>query len=198
MAFFITEKEIMERLTARLKPSRLQHSICVAECAERLAKRHGCDPEIAKMTGLLHDICKNDNSDIQLQIIKNGGIMLTALEKSSPPLYHAMAGAAYLQTELGIRDQDVLNAVRYHTTGRAGMSLLEKVIFIADLASADRDYPDVEVVRRLAEQSLEEALLYALEFLVCDLVKKKKYLHPDTVEAYNELRAFKNAEMTEE
>ncbi len=114
--------------------------------------------------------------------------MLTDVERSSPPLYHAMAGSAYLKTELGITDPDVLNAVRYHTTGRGGMSLLEKVIFVADFISADRDYPDVEVVRTLARQSLEKAMLYALEYTVCDLVNRKKYLHPDTVDAYNEMR----------
>ncbi|MBQ4153051.1 MAG: bis(5'-nucleosyl)-tetraphosphatase (symmetrical) YqeK [Oscillospiraceae bacterium] len=184
----MTETEIIEILKSRLNPNRLHHSICVAEAAERLAGQYGCREETAKMTGLLHDICKNDNLDIQLQIIKNGGIMLTDVERSSPPLYHAMAGSAYLKTELGITDPDVLNAVRYHTTGRGGMSLLEKVIFVADFISADRDYPDVEVVRTLARQSLEKAMLYALEYTVCDLVNRKKYLHPDTVDAYNEMR----------
>ncbi len=186
--FPFTEKEAVGILKKRLKPDRLQHSINVAQQAAYLAKQYHCEEKIAKMTGLLHDICKNDNLDNQLQTIRNGAIILTNMEEGSPPLYHAIAGAACLRDELGIADPDVLNAVRYHTTGRAGMSRLEKIIYIADLTSAERSYPDVDTVRGLAEESLESAMLYALEFLLCDLVKRKRYLHPDSVEAYNELR----------
>ena len=194
MIFPFTEADAMRILSERLKPERLRHSVCVAECAQLLAGRYGYDEKIAKMTGLLHDICKNDNLDFQLQTIKNGGIMLTSIEKKSPPLYHAIAGAAYLKTVLQVEDADVLNAVRYHTTGRAGMSALEKIIFVADLASADRNYPDVETVRKLSGQSLEQAMLYVLEFLICDLSHRKKYLHPDSIAAYNELRSEMDAD----
>ena len=193
MIFPFTEAEALELLSGRLRPERLHHSVCVAECAQRLAQRYGYDETVAKMTGLLHDICKNDNLDFQLQTIRNGGIMLTSIEQKSPPLYHAIAGAAYLKTVLRVEDTDILNAVRYHTTGRAGMSTLEKIIFVADLASADRSYPDAETVRRLAGQSLEQAMLYALEFLICDLIHRKKYLHPDSAAAYNEMRAVTDA-----
>lgn len=188
MGFPFTEKEAVSILTDRLKKDRLYHSLCVAEAAERLAKRCGYSEEVAKMTGLLHDICKNDSLDTQLQIITNGGIILTDVEKSSPPLYHAIAGSAYLKTVLGVSDPDILNAVRYHTTGRAGMSLLEKIVFVSDFISADRDYPDVSVMRELVDQGLEIAMLYALEYTICDLVNQKKQLHPDTVDAYNEMR----------
>lgn len=81
MIFPFTEADAMRILSERLKPERLRHSVCVAECAQLLAGRYGYDEKIAKMTGLLHDICKNDNLDFQLQTIKNGGIMLTSIEK---------------------------------------------------------------------------------------------------------------------
>ncbi len=184
--FPLTEAEVVALLRARLKPDRFEHSLNVAEQAAYLAKRHHYDEQIARMTGLLHDICKNDNLDIQLQIIRDSDIILTDIEKRSPQLYHAMAGASYLRDKLGVSDPDVLHAVRYHTTGRAGMSKLEKIVYIADLTSAERSYPDVDTVRRLAEDSLEAAMVYALEFLLCDLVRKKQYLHPDSVAAYNE------------
>lgn len=186
--FPFSEEDAVELLKERLKPDRLQHSLNVAEQAAWLAKRYHYDEKIAKMTGLLHDVCKNDNLDNQLQIIHDGDIILKNVERESPPLYHAIAGAVYLRDRLRITDPDVLNAVRYHTTGRAGMSRLEKIIYIADLTSRERSYPDVETVRTLAGESLEAAMLYALEFLLCDLVGRKQYLHPDSVEAYNELR----------
>ena len=196
MFFPFTEQEAVQMLSQRLKPERFRHSLAVAKKAESLAKQYGCSEELAKMTGLLHDVYKNDNLDMQLQIIENSGIILTNIEKQSPPLLHAIAGAAYLK-QLGITDEDVLNAVRYHTTGRAGMSKLEQIVFVADLTSEDRNYPDVDKARQLSEQSLEQTMLYALEFLLADLVGRKKLLHPDSVEAYNEMRMLENKKRSE-
>jgi predicted HD superfamily hydrolase involved in NAD metabolism len=107
-------------------------------------------------------------------------------------LWHAIAGAAFLEHILHIDDRDLLNAVRYHTTARAGMSLLEKVLYVADFISADRNYPDVDVMRRLAEESLEKAMRYALEYTVKDLEKKGQPVHPDTLAALQEMKAGGN------
>ena len=88
---------------------------------------------------------------------------------------------------LHVEDADIIAAVRYHTTARAGMSLLEKVLFLADFTSADRDYPDVDEMRRRVDVSMESAMTYALGYTICDLVEKKAAIHPDTLAAYNEL-----------
>jgi HD superfamily phosphohydrolase YqeK len=110
------------------------------------------------------------------------------LEKVNKKLWHAMAGECYLRIEMGIADEDILNAVRYHTTGRAGMSLLEKVVYIADYISVERDYDDVDVMRELSmNKGLDEAALYALMFSFKSLSKKEKLIHTDSVEYYNEL-----------
>lgn len=186
-AFPFSEEEILPFLKERLSPERFLHSVNVAKQAEHLAVRFHFDSQKAKMTGLLHDICKNDNLDIQLQIIADGGIILSDIERKSPPLYHAIAGAAYLKKEFGIADNDVLHAVRYHTTGRAGMSLLEKIVYLADLTSEERRYSDVELMRRLAEQDMDAAILYASSYLITDLVRRGRYLHPDSVAAYHEM-----------
>lgn len=186
------ENAALQLLSQRLKPQRLEHSIKVAERAAYLAERYQYDKGVAKMTGLLHDICKNDNFEIMLQTIENSGIILTAVERQSPPLYHAIAGAAYVKDVLRVDNDAMLQAIRYHTTGRAGMSLLEKIVFIADLTSEDRCYPDVEYLRNLSEQSLEAAMLFAMGFLLRDLVSRKQLLHPDSVACYNELRMWDN------
>ena len=86
----------------------------------------------------------------------------------------------------GIRDDDVLNAIRYHTTGRKNMSLLEKIVYLADYISAERDYKDVDVMRKLCDESMDEAVLYALEFGIPDLVRRGSVIHPDSLDLYNE------------
>lgn len=120
------EKQYEEMVRSRLSEKRFVHSMNVAKAAEELAVQNGADPQKARLAGILHDIMKESPPEEQLKIMESSGIMLTDVERSAPKLWHAMAGAAYLQNVLGIEDSEVLNAVRYHTTGRANMSALEK------------------------------------------------------------------------
>jgi len=182
-----TDEQITAILQRRLKPKRFAHSLAVAEEAVRLAKRYGADVTKARTAGLLHDIMKNTSPDDQLQVLDNFGVLMSEVERGAEKLYHAMSGAAFAEHVLGITDRDIVNAVRYHTTARAGMSLLEQVLYLADFTSADRDYDDVDVMRRLVDVSAEEAMVYALSYTIKDLVKKKKPIHPDTVAAFNEV-----------
>ena len=179
--------EYDQLVRSRLKPSRYEHSICVMKRAVQLAERFGADVTRARLAGLLHDIMKNVEPKEMLQFIEDSGIILLYVDLCAPQLWHAIAGAAYLKEKLGIDDPDVINAVRYHTTGRAGMSKLEKVVYLADLTSADRDYPDVKKARKIADRSLDEGVLYGSEFLIADLVQKERVLHPDTLACYDEL-----------
>ncbi|MEI6577845.1 MAG: bis(5'-nucleosyl)-tetraphosphatase (symmetrical) YqeK [Eubacteriales bacterium] len=171
----------------RLSRERFLHTLQVAESAKLLAFKYGADEDKAYLAGLLHDIMKDASKEEQLYIIKKTGIILTCYEKANPKLWHSIAGAAYLREELGIKDEDVFNAVCYHTTGRANMSLLEKVIYIADYISADRTYNGVQEMRRLAGDSLEVAMLYALEFSIKELVETQQVIHLNSVDCYNEL-----------
>ena len=180
-------QEYDELLRQKLSPKRYQHSIAVMERAVELANRYGVDAEKAKLAGLLHDVMKDEDGRNLLQFIHNSDILLSVAEKNGPPLWHAIGGFLYVRDALKIEDADVLNAIRYHTTGRAQMSKLEKVVYLADLTSADRDYPDVEETRKCSEESLDIGMLYCMNFLVFDLVKRGKMLHQDTVDCYNEL-----------
>ncbi len=166
---------------------RYNHSVNVSEEAVRLARKYGADEEKAAVAGILHDITKEIDFEKQLQIIHSGDIILTDVEKNAKKLWHAISGSVYIQKELGITDTDIINAVRYHTTARMGMSLLEKVIFLADFTSAERDYPDVDVIRQKAEISLEEGMLYGIRFTLNKLLSIDGYLSIDAVEAYNEI-----------
>lgn len=182
-----TLDEYKKMLESRLVPDRYVHSLSVADCAKYLAEKYGADAGKAYLAGLLHDVMKNADASEQLSILRRDNVVLTSCEAANPKLWHAMAGASFLKLEMGFKDKDFLNSVRYHTTGRAGMSLLEKIIYIADFNSADRDYKDADKMRKLAENSLESAMLFALKFSIEKLAKSGKTIHTDSVNCYNEL-----------
>ncbi|MBE6750662.1 MAG: HD domain-containing protein [Ruminococcaceae bacterium] len=173
-------------LKEKLNEKRYHHSLCVAREAERLAVKYSGDPEKCYLAGLLHDITKNISSEEHLKIFNTFGIILTAVEKNAPKLWHAMSGSAYLKHFLNIKDEEILSAVRYHTTAKADMNLTEKILYLADFTSEDRDYPDVDVIRKLVDISLDDAFIYALKFSINDLVGQGRAIHPDTVDAYNQ------------
>lgn len=175
----------MKLIKERLSDYRFYHSVCVAESAVQLAKRFGADEEKARVAGILHDVMKEETKEHQLAVIEKAGMKMTELEKKNKKVYHQMSGAAYVKEELGITDDEIINAIRYHTTGRRSMSLLEKIIYLADFISADRDYEDVDVMRRKVEEGMEEGMLYAFRYTIVDLVNQCKEIHPDTLDAYN-------------
>ena len=175
-----------EILKGRLNEKRYYHSLCVADEAVRLAEKYGADKEKCYLAGLLHDITKNASDEEHLKIFETFGIMLNCTEKNAKKLWHAISGEAYLKYVLGINDEEILDAVRYHTTAKADMSLTSKILYLADFTSNDRDYDDVDEIRRLVDISLNDAFIYALKFSITDLVNMEKAVHIDTVSAYNE------------
>lgn len=179
--------EYKELLKNRLTPKRYNHSLCVADEAVRLSEKYGGDVEKAYLAGLLHDITKNATQEEHLHIFEEFGIILNSVEKNAEKLWHAISGAAFIEHKLNICDNEIITAVRYHTTARKDMTLLEKLLYLADFTSADRDYDDVDVMRRKVDISMSEALEYALSYTINDLVSQNKPLHLDTVEAYNEI-----------
>ena len=173
-------------LQNRLTPKRYHHSLCVADEAVRLAEKYGGNKEKAYLSGLLHDITKNATEQEHLHIFQEFCIMLNDVEKNAEKLWHAVSGAAYIEHILGINDYEIITAVRYHTTARVDMSQLEKLLYLADFTSSDRDYDDIDIMREKVEISMEAALDYALSYTINDLVSRGKPLHIDTINAYNE------------
>ena len=113
--------------------------------------------------------------------------MFDEVEQQAPKLWHARLAPVFLEHILGVTDPDILGAVRYHTTAKAGMTLLETIVFLADFTAVGRSYPDVEVMRRLVDSSLTEALRYSLTYTVNDLTAKGAAVHPDTAAALDEV-----------
>jgi len=182
--------ELKDILRIRLSKKRCQHSLNVADEAKKLSIIYGGDPEKAYIAGLLHDVCKEIPHDEQLEMVRKSTLDICPAELVTPALYHAPAGAWYTQNVLGIHDDDLLNAIRYHTIARGGMSMLEKVVYLADLISADRTYKDVAKMRKLAYADIYEAMYEALRFSISDVVEKGSQLPVHTINAYNEYAAW--------
>lgn len=184
-------REYDKLLRSRLDDYRYIHSLGVAKSAKELAALYGADEEKAYTAGLLHDVMKNASPDEQLQIMEKADIILSPCEKLNQKLWHAIAGAAFLKTELNITDEEIISAVRWHTTGKAGMTTLEKTVYLADFISEDRTYPDVDEVRRLAHISLERAIVYTQKYCIQKLLSQNMIIDPSSVECYNDLVRFR-------
>lgn len=183
----MTDSQIVEIIKNRLTPKRFNHSLAVAEEAKRLARKYGEDEARLFTAGLLHDAMKDSSPEEQLKLLDEDGIMLSDIEKSAKKLWHAISGEVFARRVIGIDDKEILSAIRYHTTAKAGMTKFEKLLYVADFTSADRDYDGVDAVRSAADRDLDEAMEEGLGFTVSDLAGQRRPIHPDTVDAYNEI-----------
>ena len=143
---------------------RFEHTLGVEYTAAALAMCHGASVEDARLAGLLHDCAKCFSDEKRLYVCEKKNIPITEIEGRNPFLLHAKVGAFLAKEKYGVENRDVLNAILYHTTGREGMSLLEKIIFVADYIEPGRKQaPNLPEIRRLAFQDLDKALLWMLE-----------------------------------
>ena len=181
----MTNSEIVELLKLKLSDKRLNHSLAVADMSKKLASIYGVDEDKAYLAGLVHDCMREAGADEFEKFVSENNVELSNLESGSQNLWHAVLGAKFAEIVIGISDKEILNGIRYHTTGRADMSMLEKIVYIADCTSADRQYDGVEAMRELAQTNLDKAVLEALSFCVEDLNRRKIVIHPDTISAYN-------------
>ncbi len=167
-----------------LSDERFYHTECVAKAAAELARRYNFDVPTAERAALLHDILKERDKEDLLQILKGSDIIDYVQIEDCPALYHSYAGGVYVHDVLGL-DMQTADAVRYHTAGRENMTLLDKIVFIADYISEDRKFQGVDEVRKLAEHSLDEAVLTALRNGLIHLFKQYRYVNIESAKAYN-------------
>lgn len=182
--------ESKERITAfiksSLKESRLKHTYSVAEEAVKLAGIHGADKNKAELAALFHDMCRNLPENISDMYVRQYGLPERYVGNKN--LAHSKIAAEMMRRDYGIADDDLLNAVSFHTTGRAGMSVLEKIVFIADAAEPGRNYPGADELRRIAYEDLDKACIRSLENTIRYIEGLGGYLDPDTVEARDYLK----------
>ena len=179
--------EALREATRRQMPERRwNHTLGVVETAIQLAGQYGADKAKAELAALLHDYAKAWPISRQEQVIREQGLPLELLEYDKE-LWHAHAGAWAVRTEHGIEDEEVLDAIRYHSSGRKHMTLLDKIVCLADYIEPGREFPGVERIRELAKHSLEEALVAGFDSTIKHLVEQGKRIFPLTVIARNAL-----------
>lgn len=165
------------------KKKRMNHVLGVRDEARMLATRWGVDPDTAAEAGLLHDITKKLDYDDQLILIDKYGIMISNSERNNPKLLHAITGAAFAKDQFGI-SEDVYESIRWHTTGKPDMSLLEKIIYLADCIEPNRDYPGLEKLRKACYEDLDNAMRIGLELSISIIQSRGEEIHSDTIKAY--------------
>ena len=170
-----------------LSPKRFTHTVNVRDKAVELAALYGASEEKAALAALLHDAAKELPKEELLQILRENAIIAGDAENSPPPVWHGVCAAILAQTRWGVEDREVLDAIRYHTTGRPGMTKLDKIIFLSDMISAERDYPEVEELRRLSLQDLDTAVATALRYNVEWMEACGKTIDPITRRALDDM-----------
>lgn len=179
----LTEKEIAQHVKASMSEKRFLHTLGCVGMAEKLARRHGADVELSRRAAYLHDITKEMPYSEQLKLVDRFGIILSRTQKS-PKIIHAFSAAVVSKEEFGESDE-VCGAIRWHTTARRGMTLLEKVIWLADLVEEGRTFPGVEKIRSLAFENLSDALVLGFDTTLSRLVELGCEIDVNMVEARN-------------
>ena len=176
---------IRRRLKKKMDEDRFEHTIGVAYTSVCLAMRYGEDLHKAELAGLLHDCAKCIPDDIKLDKCKRNNIPITKAQEQSPSLLHAKLGAFIAADHYRIKDQDILNAIENHTTGRPAMSLLEKIVYISDYIEPMRDKaPNLPKVRKIAFEDLDECMYEILKDTLEYLEENPKEIDSTTRDAY--------------
>jgi predicted HD superfamily hydrolase involved in NAD metabolism len=166
-----------------LSDKRLAHTLRVTETADRLAERHGLDGRRARLAALLHDSARELKDEKLLRLAREFGHRIVEVEREKPNLLHGPVAAGLARRELGVADEEVLDAIRVHTTAAPGMRPLALALYVADKIEPGRDYPGVEDLRTLAEEDLESATLGALRRAIAHNRERGRETHPLSLEA---------------
>ena len=180
-------RELRPIALSYLKNKRIPHVLGTEQEAIRLAERYGADVEKARVAALLHDCTKKLNMEEQLELCGRYGIQLDELEQKALKLLHAKTGAAIAREVFGM-PQEVYDAIYWHTTGKGNMTLLEKILYVADYMEPNRDFEGVERLRELAYSDLDAAVLLGCEMSIQDMEERGQPVHFRTQEAYDWLR----------
>ncbi len=180
-------EKIRYRLKQNVSSHRYEHSLGVANIAIYLANKHNVDEESAHIAALLHDYAKEFSKEQVEGYISKNNLIIDEIMSNTYQLLHGKIAAHIAKKQFDINNDDILNAIEYHTTGRKKMSKLEKIIYIADFMESATDHIDIEKLKKDAKQNLNKAVLLALDNTIKYVVSTGKLLHTDTVEARNTL-----------
>ena len=180
---FEFRQDLQKELKVALKKRRYQHTLGVSYTAGALAMRYGADVERALVAGLLHDCAKSMTDEELLHFAKEHDLPVSESEERLGFLLHAKVGAYLAQHKYDVDDEEILNAIRFHTTGRPDMTMMEKIIFTADYIEPNReDLIDLDICRREAFLDLDRAVYLIAEASMKHIIEKKTEMDPSTVE----------------
>lgn len=187
--YYFPEKirRMQENLSFVLKKSRYRHTMGVVRTAAMLCEIHGGDPERVRLAALLHDCAKRGDEEMPA-LAAEFAYQPDEFERESPGLMHGPLGALTARREYGIRDEEILSAIRFHTTGHAGMTTLEKIVAVADITEPGRDFPGVDELRALSKTDLDAAMRQRLASSLAFVKKNGRVLHPRSLETLASLQ----------
>lgn len=177
--------EIQLKLRSMLSQHRYKHSIGVQETAAKLARKYNVDVNKASIAGLVHDCAKGLTNKEMLKMAEEYGIEINDVHRTQPELLHGAVGAFIAQNDFGIKDEDVLHAVTYHTTGCENMSMLDKIIYIADYIEPGRNFPGVANLRNETYKDIDKGILMALDNTIKFIVERRQLIDIHTIKARN-------------
>ncbi|WP_288226246.1 bis(5'-nucleosyl)-tetraphosphatase (symmetrical) YqeK [uncultured Enterococcus sp.] len=181
------EREVlMQAVQMRMSERRFQHVLGVEETAIALAERFGASLEKASIAALTHDYAKErSDEEFELAIDQGDYEEKAELLKYGNAIWHGLVGADFVRQELKISDDEILTAIRLHTTGAAEMSLLDKIIYVADYIEPGRNFPGVEDARVIAFSDLDQAVAFETKHTLAHLIESETPVYPKTIETYN-------------
>lgn len=182
-----TEKQMDGYLRENLKKSRYIHTYGVVKSAEELSFIYNCNNEQVRLAALLHDCGKVLSKDEIFSILQKKKINIDDVIKSTPEIMHGVCSAYIAEYIMGVKDEQVLEAINCHTTGKENMSLLDKIIYLADCIEENRNYDGVEELRKLAVENLNEAVIKSFEQTIKYVLSSGRILHINTIKARNYL-----------
>lgn len=177
--------KVDETLKSLLTKKRYMHIKGVVDMSVELAYKYGENVEKCRLAAILHDYAKQFSYDEIETFVKSNNLIVDDLELASKELIHSKIAAKIAKDKYGIEDEDILNAISFHTTGRAGMSMLEKIIFIADSIEEGRKYPNVDSIRKIALIDIDHTMLCILNNTISYLLNSGLKIHPNSVIARN-------------
>ena len=182
-------RRAFEFARARLSEGRFEHSLSAAEYGHALGRQYGVDPERVYLAGLLHDVARELPAGSLLLYARKQGIILRREETTCPLLLHGKVAAYIVESELGVRDKGVLNAIASHVVGRRHWTKLEQIVYLADKVEPTRVYPGADVVRKLLEEGeFERALLESLRNAITYAAQSRGWIvDTETVVVFNEI-----------
>jgi predicted HD superfamily hydrolase involved in NAD metabolism len=182
----ILREQILAWLADRVPAKRVQHILGVEQMARELALHHQLDVEKAAQAGLMHDLAKYFKPQLLLQMAEAEGLPIDEVDIAAPHLLHADVSAIVARDEFGITDPEILQAIADHTLGRAGMSPLSCIVFLADTLEAGRgDTPELQALRELSYQNLTQAVWRTCDYSLQYLLSTRCLIHPRTIRTRN-------------